>query len=61
MEDLAPVAPSHRHFMQCLRESHVLSNGDRVKLIAVAVPTDHLPQYFKYDRVKELVSELSWQ
>lgn len=57
MEDLAPVAPAYDHFMSCVDNWNYPTGttGHTVSFRAEQISTD-FEQYFKYDRVKELVS-----
>ena len=54
LEDLAPASPTYKHFRQCLKKQYPFGKGT-MEFSATQLSTD-FPQYFQYERTKELVS-----
>ena len=54
VEDLAPASPAYEYFRSCMEKDYP-SEGGKLQFAVQQLSTD-FPQYFHYERVKELVS-----
>ena len=54
VKDLAPASPEYEYFRSCMEKDYPFEDG-KLQFSAQQLSTD-FPQYFHYERVKELVS-----
>ena len=55
LDDLAPASPAHSYFCSCIHQNYKNPETGTVIRINGTKQPIRFPQYFNYDRIKELV------